>query len=77
MSTVLQLCVRHIQYSNRPNGLECIVRDFVLDAPPPLGSIVVVKHHGVTSTGVLRNPVYWRESESSDMNRVGAHFPIC
>ena len=50
-------------YSNRPNGLECIVKDYLLDSPPPLGSIITVKHHGVYSNGILKNPVYWRQLE--------------
>ena len=33
----------------------------VIQNPPPIGSIVTVKHSGIFSTGTLKEPVLWRE----------------
>ena len=46
--------------TRRANGLECLVTDYKLESPPPLGSIIRVKHHGTTSTGILRGPTFWQ-----------------
>lgn len=45
------------------NGGHCVVRCFqdVLDDPPSIGSIITVKHSGCYSTGILKQPVFWRE----------------
>lgn len=37
----------------------------LLDSPPPLGSIITVKHNGCYSTGTLKRPVFWREHDGS------------
>lgn len=31
---------------------------------PPLGSVIVVKHSGVHSSGILREAVYWKQLKS-------------
>ena len=35
-------------------------------SPPAIGSIVSVKHNGCLSSGVLRNPIFWRERIEAD-----------
>lgn len=43
--------------------MECTVLCFkdTLDKPPPIGSIITVKHSGCHSNGLLKRPVFWRE----------------
>ena len=36
--------------------------------PPPLGSVITVKHDGCYSTGVLKRPVFWRHKEEGHSN---------
>jgi hypothetical protein len=50
----------------RSNGLTCIVKchtQHVLDVPPPIGSLLTVKHSGFLKNGTLRHPFYWRSTE--------------
>jgi hypothetical protein len=46
----------------RANGLEGIIRCYpqVLEDPPPIGSVLTVKHFGFHQSGALRHPFYWR-----------------
>src|SRR5258708_5624655 len=65
-----------LKRSNRSNGLECVVKDYVLDSPPPLGSVITVKHRGAHPNGLLNEPTYWRQLEDSahmkiDITQVG------
>lgn len=53
----------------RANGFECVVTDCNLDTPLSLGSIITVKHNGVSPFGVLKNPTYWRLKEHSLQQR--------
>src|SRR5690349_13275634 len=48
--------------------MEVIVRchQQVIVAPPPIGSIVTVKHAGSNSNGRLKQPMFWRERK--DLN---------
>ena len=65
------------------NGVECTVRCFqdVLRDPPPIGSMITVKHAGIyNSTGMLKQPIFWRErkdiqwnSFTSDQKKVKQH----
>ena len=50
----------------RSNGLTCIVKchtQQVLDVPPPIGSLLTVKHSGFLKNGTLRHPFYWRSTD--------------
>lgn len=67
MPTVKDAEMVSIVISNRPNGLECVVKDCkddILESPPSVGSFIIVKHVGVNSGGILKNPVYWRQLDS-------------
>ena len=46
----------------RINGLESIIGCYqhVLEDPPPIGSVITVKHFGYHQNGTLRHPFYWR-----------------
>jgi hypothetical protein len=33
----------------------------ILNNPPPIGSVITVKHSGFFSTGTLRHAFYWRQ----------------
>src|SRR5690349_18970288 len=45
--------------------MECIVGCFqqVLEDPPPMGSVITVKHNGAFQNGTLRHPFFWRLKE--------------
>lgn len=53
---------------SRSNGLECVVKDYVLDSPPPLGSLFTVKHNGVHPNGLLNCPTFWRQTDFPTTN---------
>jgi hypothetical protein len=61
----------NLRHVHRSNGFNCIVKcpEVILNTPPPLGSTVTVKHQGVYSTGILKNPVYWREAQLVSLNQ--------
>src|SRR5690242_4664117 len=40
-------------------NVEC--PESLLKCPPPLGSIITVKHDGCYATGLLKRPVFWRQ----------------
>jgi hypothetical protein len=63
MPTVLTLNMTLTLF--RSNGLECIVKDYMLESPPPLGSVITVKHHGIHPNGLLYKPTYWRHLDSN------------
>jgi hypothetical protein len=49
----------------RSNGMTCIVKchtQQVLDDPPPIGSLLTIKHSGFLKNGTLRYPFYWRST---------------
>ena len=50
---------------SRSNGMKCIVECFedTLKSPPPIGSLITVKHKGCYTTGTLKKPIFWREQE--------------
>jgi hypothetical protein len=42
--------------------MECIVRFSLGSTPyPKIGSVITVKHSGYWSSGILRDPYFWRE----------------
>ena len=41
--------------------MHCWMSSGIIDNPPPLGSIITVKHSGYYKNGTLRHPFYWRE----------------
>jgi hypothetical protein len=48
----------------RSNGLETVIgcHQQTLQDPPPIGSVLTVKHVDYHQNGVLRHPFYWRLS---------------
>lgn len=54
----------------RANGVECVVKDFDHSSAVSFGSIITVKHSGVTSTGKLINPTYWRLKDTVQEKQV-------
>ena len=45
--------------------MTCIVKchtQQILDQPPPIGSILTIKHSGFLKNGTLKNPFYWRST---------------
>lgn len=59
-----------IIFQCRTNGKECLIgcdRN-VLNNPPSIGSVIVVKCSGTYSTGTLRNAFYWRQREDISWN---------
>jgi len=57
----------------RSCGSQCIIKCFyqVLREPPPLGSILTIKHNGHHKNGTLKNPIF-RQSLSS--SRIDNHI---
>ena len=55
---------------DRSNGLKCEVKchQDVIENPPPIHSVITVKHQGVYSTGVLKFPTFWRERRDIEWN---------
>src|SRR5690349_8045687 len=64
---------------HRLNGLEVMVEceQSVLESPPSLGSIITVKYSGISSSGKLKKPIFWRERHDNLLptnSQVGVQF---
>ena len=61
MSTVRKY-INYIFKYLRTNGLESVIGCYqqIIEDPPPIGSVLTVKHFGYYQNGILRHPFYWR-----------------
>ena len=59
-------------YSHRMDGKHCEVKcsQDVIDHPPSVGAVITVKHEGCYSTGVLKQPTFWRERRDVQWNSI-------
>jgi hypothetical protein len=55
-------CENITLHNIRTDGIELVVActESVLTNPPPVGSVITVKHSGFYKNGTMRHPFYWR-----------------
>ena len=45
--------------------MKCIVgchQSQIIESPPPIGSLLTIKHSGYFKNGILKHPFYWRST---------------